>query len=522
MIKEISLRVLSKIKDKADLICAGLSNMLFLTILFQYKSNLHGDMIGDLIIAFKAAQSWNPFPTNVYYSTTLPVLLGNIGIEEVIAHLGLSFQNTFFLTRIIELMIFFLLIWWILKIVYLEEKKYIFWTILMIPTYSCILMLHLGGFYLWTITTPIFLLCIYKLYVQKIIRPIIVGFFFIFPFCVGLCGAKTLLWVFVPLGGAFIVNFLWENRKCNILLGSGMIVSSMAGFLINEKVLLIRYGIKARITLEYSLLSDFPEALFKTISETLKVLGWQEEIKLISYRGILNGVSLLLLGIIIALVMYSLKCINMLDDFDRLFFLFSLFSFFISAYLLIFTKENVSAMYLTPSIYALTFWCCIFWFKYYKHNVGKKEKIILLSILIFFYLFSWKNMYSVFVDERREIVLEQDIVLEVLKEKGYEYGYATFWHSMPITAASDFQIESTNISIVEEGFYYYRWLSPKEYYDKDYYRGNVFVVLHESEKELFNGVLAKKDIQIPDAIFDDGFYTIYEMDNKDIIKCIIE
>ena len=201
MIKEISLRVLSKIKDKADLICAGLSNMLFLTILFQYKSNLHGDMIGDLIIAFKAAQSWNPFPTNVYYSTTLPVLLGNIGIEEVIAHLGLSFQNTFFLTRIIELMIFFLLIWWILKIVYLEEKKYIFWTILMIPTYSCILMLHLGGFYLWTITTPIFLLCIYKLYVQKIIRPIIVGFFFIFPFCVGLCGAKTLLWVFVPLGG---------------------------------------------------------------------------------------------------------------------------------------------------------------------------------------------------------------------------------------------------------------------------------------------------------------------------------
>ncbi|GFH91740.1 hypothetical protein IMSAGC002_02999 [Lachnospiraceae bacterium] len=301
-----------------------------------------------------------------------------------------------------------------------------------------------------------------------------------------------------------------------------MIVSSMAGFLINEKVLLIRYGIKARITLEYSLLSDFPEALFKTISETLKVLGWQEEIKLISYRGILNGVSLLLLGIIIALVMYSLKCINMLDDFDRLFFLFSLFSFFISAYLLIFTKENVSAMYLTPSIYALTFWCCIFWFKYYKHNVGKKEKIILLSILIFFYLFSWKNMYSVFVDERREIVLEQDIVLEVLKEKGYEYGYATFWHSMPITAASDFQIESTNISIVEEGFYYYRWLSPKEYYDKDYYRGNVFVVLHESEKELFNGVLAKKDIQIPDAIFDDGFYTIYEMDNKDIIKCIIE
>ncbi len=39
-----------------------------------------------------------------------------------------------------------------------------YWGILIFPTITFMYMVYLGGYYLWTITTYLILLCIYKIY----------------------------------------------------------------------------------------------------------------------------------------------------------------------------------------------------------------------------------------------------------------------------------------------------------------------------------------------------------------------
>lgn len=139
---------------------------------------------------------------------------------------------------------------------------------------------------------------------------------------------------------------------------------------------------------------------------------------------------------------------------------------------------------------------------------------------VIFYVFSWKNIYTIYVTDMRARVEERNTISEVLEKNGYEYGYATFWNSMPIIASSNLQIESVNINITDDGINYFQWLSPKEWYDKEYYKGTVFILLDKNEREIFDSMVKDTEKAALKVVFEDSIYTIYETENENMIKYI--
>ncbi len=457
-------------------------------MLYKYKLYIDGDAIADLVFAYKMNKSVKPIPDDVYFTTTLPIIFGNTGIEAILFMFKMSFFNTFFVARIVEMLIYCVLIDRILRKIDLG-KKWIIWGILIFPTITFMYMVYLGGYYLWTITTYLILLCIYKIYYLGKWKNYIFCFITFFSFSLGLLGIKTLMWVIAPLGFALIIDIFWRKNKCYIMLGASTVLPAVIGYVINEKILLDKYGVGSRTSLQYAPLNDIFNRFVMTLNQILALMGWQEQVRLISIEGIMNIVVLLFLLVICFFMILTVRNMHKIDAFDRIIFLSSVISFVISLFVLVFTKADISAAYLVPSVWALLFWCCIFWHKYLGEDVAVRAKVIFICMLLFFYVFSWRNMYTVFVANREYLGEEQKLVLDILEGQGYEYGYATFWNSMPIVAGSNMEIESTNISISEEGIYYFRWGSPKEFYDKEYYDGEVFLVLMEDEKEIFNKML---------------------------------
>lgn len=514
------------IGNKIDIVCAVLINVVFFVILFYYRESIDGDMIGDLVIAHKAAATGKMFPNNFFYSTTLPVLFGNIGIEEILAHFGMGFYNTFFVARISEMVIYSLLICWILKLIGLGKRKFVIWAILMLPSKNFIYMLYLGGYYLWAVTTPILLLCLYKLYHEEAHqkwRGFILLFACAVSFFGGIFGVKTLMWVFAPLGLALLIRaFGREGWTKGDILFAGAIGTAVAGCIVNEKVLLEKYDVLSRIELKYVALSELPDRFGKIIIEMLKILGWQEEVALISVAGILNVIVLLFAMIMMVLAVSAIKRREEIDGFDRFIFLFSIITFVISLFLQLFTETDINGTYLAPAIWTMLLSSCIFYFKYNNEYFEQKIKRIFAYILLFFYIFSWKNIYTIFVTNMEAGIQERNTVLEILQENGYEYGYATFWNSMPIVAGTNLQIECAHINLTGDGIYYHNWLISKEWCDKTYYEGTVFIVLEKWEQKMFDSLITKMGGRIPCAVFDDGTYIIYEMENAEMTSYITD
>lgn len=503
---------------------AVLSSVMYLVIIFGYRKSIDGDIIGNLIISNQGVSTGRIFPDNVFYSTGLPNI-GDILIEQFFFRLGLSFYLTFFAARFVEMIFYFFMLYWFLKIFRLDHKFFLIWTVLLLPTYHFFYLIFVGGYYLWSLTSTLFLIYLINhcnAEKSKRHRNIYMLVLILFSVYKGLLGIKALMWVFFPMSLSLFIKGYWNKNKSNIIDGCSIIVPSIIGMIINEKMLLKKFGIISRSTLQYALLEDIPKRFSKVAVELLKAFGWQDEVHLISCGGIINAIIILAVLFMFYLLVFEIRQIKEIDEIDAIFFLFSILSMAIIIFILTFTKSDISANYLVPSCWAFILNCCIYYIKYYN-NIEFRKNIypVILCLLVFFYVFSWGNVYKLFVADQKMIAQENNAVLEVLKTKNLKYGYGTFWNSQLIAGSSNLEIESTNISILEKGFYYFTWLSPKRYYNKSYYEGKAFVILLENEKEGFDNVITNAGGIIPEKIFDDGYYIIYEIENSEMTNYII-
>lgn len=505
---------------------AALSSAMFLIVLHGYKLAIDGDIIGDLIISYQGVSAGKILPENVFYSTGLPNL-GSRMLEQIFFRMGLNFYNTYFASRLAEIVICFLSLCWLMKLIGLTRYITAFWVVLLIPTNVFFYMIFGGGFYIWSLTCSLILLCLCKCYIDKKNDGFII-IIVLFSLYKGLLGLKAVMWIMVPISLALLIYSYANKRKRYLFLGCATLISGLTGLVINEKLLLKKYAITSRTSLQYVSVEEIPDRFAKIFSELLKTFGWQKEAKLLSSAGVINIIVILFIVFIIYIFFLEIVNFKQMDGFDGIIFLFAMFSLAIITFLFAFTMTDIDARYLASPIWILVLSSSIFYVKYYNMDLRKKLVPVLIPVLLFFYIFSWNSVYTFYVEEQKTVVQEVKSVLELLNAKGFKYGYGTFWNSQLIAGGSNLEIGSANISIIkgyselEDGFYYFRWLSPKKYYDKSYDTGKIFVLLAENEKEDFITIITNRGGAVPEIIFDDGYYTVYEMENSEMIKYIID
>ena len=113
--------------------------------------------------------------------------------------------------------------------------------------------------------------------------------------------------------------------------------------------------------------------------------------------------------------------------------------------------------------------------------------------------------------------------IEFLKEKDYEFGYATFWNSTVVTYLTNGKIKIGNLTcdrkngdvIITPKYDFTKWLSPKDWYTSDYDNKPIFLLVEQSEYNLTNDYEVYKNGTL---VYEDEFYKIYEYENHQSFK----
>lgn len=78
-------------------------------------------------------------------------------------------------------------------------------------------------------------------------------------------------------------------------------------------------------------------------------------------------------------------------------------------------------------------------------------------------------------------------------ERGYDFGYATYWNANKATVLSNLQVEFAALypppEMLENGFYPWFGGMPRDYYKDDYHEGKTVIVLNKAESEIATGTL---------------------------------
>ncbi len=120
-----------------------------------------------------------------------------------------------------------------------------------------------------------------------------------------------------------------------------------------------------------------------------------------------------------------------------------------------------------------------------------------------------KTSLSMVVSDKNE---EKKIVAEELLESGYSFGYATYWNANIIQELSDGRIEVGILNLATEGEpRFFEWSTMKRYYETEYHKGKVFVLLTEEEAGQWKDYAM---LQAGEEIDSISGYVIYHYDSN--------
>ena len=139
---------------------------------------------------------------------------------------------------------------------------------------------------------------------------------------------------------------------------------------------------------------------------------------------------------------------------------------------------------------------------YFEREQIKFDKIIVAILLIgCLLLTTFKCTYS-YIDKDKNSDLR--IVTTVLVEEGYTFGYASYWNANIITELSNGSVEVANVLEFDE-MSFFKWSSPMKYYEADYHKDKVFVLLTNEEYEEYKD---SKRLAEGTTIYQDDAYRI--------------
>lgn len=343
--------------------------------------------------------------------------------------------------------------------------------------------------------------------------------FFALAFLSGLSTIRYILNFTFPLAAILLYNrikeflrkdesfslrgFFLEDRPLKISVYA--LFFSGFGYVLNSTVFTALFTFKNMNKVRFLSLSEI--RLDDIISMIVNVAGYNGNVSFSTPGGAAN-VLLLIVSIFTAVVLAEMYRQN-LPTHEKIFLQFTLFMAAFSLYTNVLI-EMVERYLTMVMIYFLPFLALAVQNK----NILPLKKWILASSAAVLILTNAFICFGRMQTENRSAEVQR--LSEFLKQGGYEFGYAFSNTANPVWFCSDgkidvVQIEDENnaeVRVLPEKFKVRKWLGPKKYLDKNYYKGGkrVFFALKKDEFDLSE----KKVLEKGRLVYDNGYYLVFD------------
>ncbi len=520
------------------LLLGVLGILVFLNV-FCLEHWLDSDMAAEMIFSKQLAEEGKFLTSSEwYYSSEFRVLYTQILMVPLF-----KLCSSWHLIRSITNIVFYLLMlgsyFYMIKPLKIKKTWVALTSIILVLPFSETLMTHMqmGNTYMSHViiiffSFGMFLRLSMKEDKSKLYRLCLTAVYVLLSIVCGMSGVRYMLALYCPLViTAFVLlvrsrEFLvlrkeisWANAKMFFkqkgmtyftysILGAVMVV---IGYGINIVWIAKNYSFQTYDTIEFIGIYKgiFLERVQNTFGSLMMLLGYISNKSVLSLRGLITMISFVLIALGVFVVKRSgalLKDEELKNDgmLNRRFVQdFFVVSFLLNTFVFLFTTSTiVDRYYITTLIFILPLLASFF-------DMEKLafDKIVIGVIFVGCMLLATsKVVYSLMTVDKNQ---DKVGVLTFLEENDYDFGYATYWNANIMTELSNGEVELANI-INPESMEYFKWSSPKKYYEANYEGKASFILLTAAEMDLYQDSEKIKDAEL---LYQDSYYTVLEYEN---------
>ena len=247
------------------------------------------------------------------------------------------------------------------------------------------------------------------------------------------------------------------------------------------------------------------ERLQDAFGSLLMLFGYIPGKSVLSLRGLISIMAFLMLILLGCVAWKERRERHFLK---RFFVLLFYSSFLLNSFVFVFTNSTlVPRYYITTVILLIPL--TLFYLEEERRPLDKYVTAILLLGCLF--LATAKTGASMMTADKN---VERKAVAQELVKKGYTFGYATYWNANITQELSNGEVELANLHREDDGgFSFFHWSSMQRYYEKDYPKGEVFLLLTEEEESALKGT---EVLQKGREDFRESGYVVYCYENNEI------
>lgn len=472
--------------------------LLFLNV-FYLENWLDSDMAAEMMFSRLLAEEGRIFASpHWYYSTEFRFLYTHLLMGALFRVCG-SWHTIRLLTNVIFYLLLLSAYFYMMRMIPVGKKKKVLGAAVLLLPFSETMMLHMqiGNTYMSHVIIAFFYAGLFLRLVlgEKRKWALWTGYLLLSVIC-GVSGVRYFLALQCPflLAGiwylvtddkflAFRERMTKENfraaftggAKRFLFVGLSGFLGALFGYGVN-----ILYVSRAYIfqTYESTDFIDVYQGVFleraqDAFGSLLMLFGYIPGKSVLSARGLVSLSAFLMLGILGYIAIGARKSRAMIGRFLALLFYSS---FLLNSFIFVFTDST-----LVPRYYITTLIWLIPLAMVYAEEQGKPfDRRLLFGILaICLCLATAKVSLSMMTTDKNAA---KKTAAEELTERGYDFGYATYWNGNIIQELTNGQVETANIRREEDGtFQFFRWSSMERYYDASYHQGAVFLLLTQEE-----------------------------------------
>ncbi len=355
-------------------------------------------------------------------------------------------------------------------------------------------------------------------------RKILFGIFTILAFLSGVSSIRYILNFTFPVWAVICFMNFYQLRKNDkvfnlkefFVLDKATFVSTVGlfvsgiGYIFNSVVIASIFTFKNMNKIRFNPLSKMDLDSIKDM--IFRTAGFNDDVSVFTPAGIAN--VLLFAVIVFSIMMCILLFRSNLSKGRRFFMQFLVFSVAFSLYTNICTE--MVGRYLTM---LFCFFIPLFAIVIEQSDIAKVKKWCFTAASAVLIM---TNAYLCFGRmQLGENSLKLDGVCNFLKQNGYEFGYGFanianpvwFWSNGDIEVATiDSDSDSEGIDVMPSKYTVHKWLEPKRYLDKNYYKGgkHVFFVIKERN---YNASKNKAPLEKGTLVFRDENYIVFDYDS---------
>lgn len=528
-----------KIFAAAWLLAGYVGILLFLALGSNY---IDSDMASEMILSRLCAQENSLLTRNWFYSTELRLFnmqMIMIPLFKIFSDFGVIRLLTSAIIYALTLASYF----YCCRQVGVRDKALYFAPVFVTPfTYSYMKYDMVGlYYYVYSIVSFFsmgFLLKINNESVDKKKKVLPWIFYVLFAVLIGLTTIRQLILFYYPI--SLVLLILWLNTyvkrfgvrvislkqiKTDIIMKwhedrylKHFLVSCVGSFVasvcyvVNVVVLRNIYSFHSYDRLLFTDISDFA-AFSEVMVGHIRIFGYTPDVQFLSLNGIANVMSLFFIGCLVFIVYCMVKKFKFYDIRSRIVVAYFICSVAFNGFIFAFSNLY-GERYMLPYMLFFTVILAI-----YLDKTPVDESVKKLFYVMFAFIFlvngclQYRNMIADELDDGR------DKAAAFLVEKGYDFGYASFWNANVFTELTDGMVEVRNVEIEEWAtFGYQHWLMIKsnEYRTCDY---PIFIIM---DYDQYAANMELEFLQQKYRVYDKGGYMIFEYADSEELYSMVK